>query len=94
MPFPDLVWTAGVIIGGLLLIDSLSLTKRGRVGVWVVFASFIFQVYWEITHPWVVGNSLPEVIVTTVIIVVGLSLMLILWLRRRKSIPDPKRPPS
>lgn len=80
MPFSELIWTAGGIIGGLLLIDSLSLTTKGKVGVWIIFASFIFQVYWVITHPWIPDNSLPQVIVVTVILVVGLPLI---WIGRK-----------
>jgi len=80
MPFPELIWTAGGIIGGLLLIESLSLTTKGKVGIWIIFASFIFQVYWVITHPWIPGNSLPQVIVVSVILVVGLTMI---WIGRR-----------
>lgn len=80
MPFPELIWIAGGIIGGLLLLDSFSITKRGKVGVWLIFASFVFQVYWVITHPWIPGNSLYQVIVVTIILMVGLPLM---WIVRR-----------
>lgn len=80
MPFPDLVWTAGGIVGGLLLIDSIGLNTRGKVGIWIIFASFLFQVYWEITHPWSRETSLSQIIVVTVILVVGLLYM---WARLR-----------
>ena len=84
MQYPDLIWTAGVIIGGLLLIDSLSLTKTGTVGIWIIFASFIFQVYWEITHPWIMDVSLFAIGITTFILVIGLLVLVVLRFRRRK----------
>jgi hypothetical protein len=80
MPYPDLVWTAGGIIGGLLLIDSLTLTPKGKVGIWIIFAAFLFQVYWEITHPWASDTGILQVICVTVILVVGLLYM---WARPR-----------
>ena len=52
MAYPEIVWTALVIIGGLLLIgDASRLSKPGQVGVMVIFGGFIFQVYWVILHP-------------------------------------------
>jgi len=84
MQYPDLIWTAGGIIGGLLLIDSLSLAKKGTVGIWIIFASFIFQVYWEITHPWIMDISLFAIGITTFILVFGLLILMVSRFRRRK----------
>jgi apolipoprotein N-acyltransferase len=52
MPFPSIVWTAIVIIGGLLLIgDGSKLKKKNEIaGVIVIFVGFIVQVYWKILH--------------------------------------------
>ena len=85
MLYPDLIWVAGGIIGGLLLIDSLNLNKRGIVGIWIIFASFIFQVYWEITHPWIMDISLVAIGVTTFILVFGLLILLALHIGRRRA---------
>ena len=51
MPYPDLVWTTLAAIGGLLLIgDASHLSTKGKWGVWLIFAAFLVQVYWEILH--------------------------------------------
>ena len=51
MPYPDLVWSALVIIGGFLLIgDASKLSKAGKAGVMVIFGGFLFQVYWALLH--------------------------------------------
>ena len=77
LPYPDLVWTAGGIIGGFLLIENASgLTKKGKAGVWLIFGSFMFQVYWAITHPWVEKYGWWEVGYVTLMLVVGLIIFL------------------
>jgi apolipoprotein N-acyltransferase len=77
MAYPELVWTALVIIGGFLLIgDASQLSRQGRVGMMVIFAGFLVQVYWQILHqtemPPVTWNLLSQigVIYVTVLVVV------------------------
>jgi len=77
MAYPELVWTALVIVGGFLLIgDASQLSRQGRVGVMVIFAGFLVQVYWQILHqtetPPVTWNLLSQigVIYVTVLVVV------------------------
>lgn len=58
MAYPDIVWTALVIIGGFLLIENASnLSKQGRLGVIVIFIAFLGKVYWELLHQ----TEVPEV---------------------------------
>jgi len=90
MLYPDLIWTAGGIIGGYLLIEnSESLSNKGKWGVWVIFASFLFQVYWDITHPWVKADSPWELLYVTVLAVVGLVMF---WCSMRKKKGTPTKP--
>lgn len=67
----DLVWTGIAVVGGLLLIDSLTTTKA-QLGAWLIFLAFLFQVYWEFTHPWN-SDSLWHVIDISVIIIFGFA---------------------
>lgn len=70
LPFPDLVWTAGGIIGGYLLIENVtSISKKGKVGVWVIFGSFIFQVLWEVNNPWTAASLWQDIYVIIMVIV-------------------------
>jgi threonine/homoserine efflux transporter RhtA len=51
MPYPDLVWSALAIIGGLLLIkDASQLSGTQKAGVMVIFGGFIFRVCWALLH--------------------------------------------
>ena len=84
MQYPELVWTAGGIIGGLLLIDSLTLTTKGKAGIWIIFASFVFQAYWEITHPWTQVTSLVQVIFVTGVLIIGLGILMVWSMLRAK----------
>ena len=68
----DLVWTGMGAFGGLLLIDSLTTTKA-KLGVWIIFLGYMFQVYWEFTHPWS-SDSLRQVIDISVIIIVSFAI--------------------
>ncbi len=84
MQYPSLVWTVLVIIGGFLLLNEASLTKRNKLGVGLIFVGFLFQVYWEITHPWVDNNSLVQIVFVTVYLLITLPLLAWPgWLRKR-----------
>lgn len=51
MPYPELVWTLLVTIGGLLLIENPTrLSPRAKYGIGVIYAGFLVQVYWNILH--------------------------------------------
>lgn len=76
MQYPDLVWTTLGIIGGFLLIKDTDLTPRGKWGVGLIFIGFLFQVFWEITHPWG-NNSLAQVIF--VIVYLAIVFPLLVW---------------
>jgi hypothetical protein len=82
MPFVDLIWTGMAAIGGLLLVDSLPNVK-GKVGVWLIFFAFIFQTYWEITHPWN-HYSLILVIYVSFFAIFGVIMVLLSSLFKQK----------
>jgi len=89
LPFPELVWTACGIIGGYLLIENTDkLTNKGQAGVWVIFAGFMLQVYWGITHPWT-SYSWWNIIYVTVCFVVGMVVYVRL-MKRKKIVPASK----
>ena len=80
MPFPDIVWSALVIIGGLLLIgDGSHLSKPGRAGVMVILSGFLFQVYWSLLHQtepakvtWNLASQIGVIYVTVMVVVMVL----------------------
>ena len=85
MQYPDLVWTVLGVIGGFLLLNESSLTRRNKAGVGLIFSSFLFQVYWRTTNPWS-DSSLVQVIFVTVYLLITLPLLVWPgWLRKRIS---------
>lgn len=82
MPYPSLVWSGLVIIGGLLLIAESKLTKMQYWGVGLIFFGFLFQTAWEVSHPWVPTDSLIQLIFIAVFVLSVLSF--IVWPRRSR----------
>ena len=85
MPYPNLVWTVLGVIGGFLLIDESKLRLRDKWGVGVIFAGFLFQVYWEITHPWTDSTTSLLIFVTGYLVIAFFFLVWPGWLRKRIS---------
>ena len=84
MPYPSLVWTVLGIVGAFLLLDEVKLSKRNKWGVSLIFIGFMFQVYWEITHPWMEITSLVQVIFVTIYLLIALPLLIWPgWLRKQ-----------
>lgn len=76
MPFPDIVWSGLAIIGGLLLMrDASKLKTNQKVGVMVIFAGFIFQVYWVLLHQTEPGEVTWNM--TSIIGVIFVSIMVV-----------------
>lgn len=82
MPIPGIVWSGLAIIGGLLLIRNASKLKRNqRVGVMVIFAGFIFQVYWVLLHQtepaeltWNMTSKIGVIFVSIMVVALVLSI--------------------
>jgi hypothetical protein len=86
MLYPALLWTLFASVGGYLLLigHEKDLNRTNWWGVWLIFVGFVVQVYWEITHPWVEGQSLWQIIYVTVYLVIWfLVLIRPGWLRKR-----------
>ena len=82
MQYPDLIWTALVIIGGFLLLSGheKDLNKTNLRGVYLIFVGFLVQVYWRLaTHP--TGGDIfginTNIVGVTIIVV--LSILLLIW---------------
>ena len=76
MPFPDLVWAALGIIGGLLLIgDTSRLATKEKWGIGLIFVGFLFQVYWNILHQtetavtWNSASQIQIIYVTLIVVI-------------------------
>jgi hypothetical protein len=74
MSYIDLVWAGMAVFGGLLLIEDFQTTTKAKVGIWLIFVAYMFQVYWEFTHPWKWPDSLMQVISVSVIFIFSFSL--------------------
>lgn len=89
MPYPDLVWTLLASVGGLLLIEQTwsHLRARGKWGVVLIYAGFLFQVYWEILHQTassnLVWNTTSQLQVAFVTFMVILSVILGIVIERK-----------
>lgn len=82
MAFPELIWSALVIIGGFLLIEDAShLSKQGTAGVLVIFTGFLFQVYWAVLHQTeaapVTWNLVSQMGVVFMTVMVGILLLFV-----------------
>ena len=85
MPYPILVWTALGVIGGFLLVDESKLRPRQKWGIGLIFVGFIFQVYWEITHPWSESTISSLIFVTGYLAIAFCFLVWPGWLRKARS---------
>ena len=75
MSYIDLVWTGMAVVGGVLLsenFDNPNISRRTKWGLCLIFGAYMFQVYWEFTHPWK-SDSLWSVIDVSIIIVFGFT---------------------
>ena len=89
MQYPDLIWTALVIIGSFSLLSGheKNLNKTNLRGVYLIFAGFLVQVYWRLaTHP--TGGDIfginANIVGVTIIVVLG--ILFSIWLDRRRSL--------
>ena len=93
MPYPDLVWTVLASIGGLLLIEG-KLSTRGKWGVGLIYAGFLFQVYWEVVHQVepskFVWNATSQTQVGFVTLVAIISIWMAIRAERRSNSEDRK----
>jgi len=83
LPYPDIIWTALVIIGGFKLLEGHedSLNRRNYCGVLLIFAGFLVQVYWRLaTNP--AGVDVPGIVFVTILGVAGIFVVLIRMKRR------------
>ncbi len=75
MPYPSLVWSGLVIIGGLLLIAESKLTKMQYWGVGFIFSSFLLQTGWVVSHPWVPNDSPIQLMGIAAFVLIVLSFL-------------------
>jgi len=75
MLYPDLAWTLLATSGGLLLLGKRwpRLSPKEKLGVWLIYGGFLFQVYWDVTHPMTTASNW-QVIFVTVMVLVSVSL--------------------
>jgi len=74
MQYPDLWWTALVTIGGYLTLGNREFSNKEKWGICLIFAGFLFQVYYDISHPWAGFASRIQLIDLTIYLVITIPL--------------------
>jgi len=74
MLYPDLWWTGMVTIGGYLTLGNHKFSIREKWGIILIFAGFLWQVYYDISHPWAGIVSRVQLIYVTGYLVITIPL--------------------